>query len=79
MTGGNFDEIVAGLDLSEDVTDVRDVSTLSNGELMLEFSRVKRELIAAGDMLSNRPGERTADLLSLRGALSIEMRRRQLT
>lgn len=73
-----FDDIVAGLDLAEPETQTPCVTDYADGELMLEFSRVKQELLAAGDMLSNHPSPATADLLSWRGALIIEMRRRNL-
>lgn len=75
----DFDDIVSGLELEPDTDNVRPVTDYGDGELMIEFSKVKRALLAAGDMLSNKPCETTAELLSLRAALSVEMRRRNLT
>lgn len=78
----DFDAIVAGLTLElsdDDAAEVRPVTELADGQLMLEFSQVKRELLAAGDMMSNSPAERTNELLSRRVALIVEMHRRGIS
>lgn len=78
-----FDQIVAGLDL-EEPTDVVDVTTLSDLDLVDLYANVRQDLLGSGQMPADLKEcvvdatDEGRSLHSLRVALEVEMRKRDL-
>jgi hypothetical protein len=78
-----FDAIVAGLDI-EEPTDVVDITSLTDLELVDMCANVRQELLESGQMLGDSPvsaihaTHQGRELHSLRVALLVEMTKRGL-